>query len=139
VLKGSLPLSFKVSLLLSSFTDIPLSSLESLLFRLKQCDVAPLGTVILCIYYAGTLYSFPIEWISTIQSKELRIFQLGYLKSSTEVLKSLTIREDFSWVVSYKGETINPLHCDLLKNIPSLLNSGIFSSYCTIRSVYICL
>ena len=90
-----------------------------------------------CVFCADTLYSFPIEWISTIQSEELRIFQLGYLKSSTEVLKSLTIREDFSWVVSYKGETVNPLHCDLLKNIPLLLNSGIFSSCCTIRSVYI--
>ena len=69
------------------------------------------------LYYTG--------WIDTIQNDELRIFQLGYLKSNTEVLKSLSIREDFSWAVSYKREVVNPSYCDQLKDIPTSLNSGI--------------
>ena len=125
VLKVSWPLSFKVSLPLSSFNDTPVESLEKLHCRLKQSNVIPSGKYndsvqILCIIII-------IGWISTIQNEELRIFQLGYLKSSTEVLRSLTIREDFSWVVSYKKEAVNPSHCDLLKDVPSSLNSSTLS------------
>ena len=89
VLKVSWPLSFKVSLPLSSFNDTPVESLEKLHCRLKQSNVIPSGKYndsvqILCIIII-------IEWISTIQNEELRNFQPGYLKSSTEVLRSLTI------------------------------------------------
>ena len=46
------------------------------------------------------------------------------IPTGTEVLRSLAIKEDFSWIVNYKRETLKPSSA-LLKDIPTSLNSGI--------------
>ena len=38
---------------------------------------------------------------------------------------SLTIKTNFSWTVSYRGQIVPLEHCMLLQNTPSSINSGI--------------
>ena len=57
---------------------------------------------------------------------EVSFCQLSLSSKGLEVTFSLTIKQDFSWVLTYRGDFVEPTICKVLQALPSCANSGNF-------------
>jgi len=55
----------------------------------------------------------------------ISLYQVINVQIGPVIGLSLSIMEDFSWVLRYHGHIVPADKCSLLQNTPSLLNSGI--------------
>ena len=60
-----------------------------------------------------------------MQAGMLHIYQLAINEIGLVKGISLSIKEDFSWTLSYRSQPVNPEQCSLLEDMPSLVNSGL--------------
>jgi len=116
-LKVSTPLSFNIKLPLSAYRDAPVESLETLHIRLKECLQVRDETLVLALHVTA-------GWIESYDGDQIHIYKLGCSEFGYEVLPSLTVRKNFSWILSYKKQIVKSENCNLIRDTPSLLNSG---------------
>lgn len=115
--------SLHVSIPLSYFTDYPVQSLEVLHRRLHMVDTISEGMLCFAFLYVYIIYLF-IEWIYVYEDTKISICKLSSADKGLAVTLSLTIQEDFSWDLTYKGDTVDPKACRYLHGLPLLTNSG---------------
>ena len=125
----AVPVSLSVTLPLSAYTDVPLTSIDILHNRLKKCEAIPSGNSDHLKYLFSIFYF--LGWTNEIHSKELCIYNISYVKSGPEVLFSLTVHEDFTWMVLYRRHIVNPDNCSLLRSMSSEMNSGVLFVACS--------
>ena len=66
-----------------------------------------------------------IGWNSEVNNGFLSIYKLDFNpQNGPEVLLSLTIQENFSWMLSYRKLHVNQTLCGILENVPSQINTG---------------
>ena len=65
-----------------------------------------------------------VGWTGEIQGRTLVIYKLAFFKTGPEVTLSITVKEDFTWTVSYRRHVINREFCTLLSGLPSETNTG---------------
>ena len=69
-----------------------------------------------------------IGWNSEVSNGFLSIYKLDFNpKNGPEVLLSLTIQENFSWMLSYRKLNVNQALCGILENVPSQINTGSYT------------
>ena len=56
--------------------------------------------------------------------KVVRLYKLFTCAVGVEVSFCLTIKDDFSWQLCYRGNLIDSSNCPLLCDIPEIANSG---------------
>ena len=80
--------------------------------------------------YTSTAYCcvWPLGWNDEASNGQLSIFQVQSFEHGPEVMLSVMIKENFSWAVSYHKQLINPECSNILKSIPSELNSGMYNN-----------
>ena len=61
----------------------------------------------------------------------MSLCQLCSSSKGLEVTFSLTIKQDFSYIRTYRGDTVEPTFCKVLQVLPSYANSGDFCSHVT--------
>ena len=80
-----------------------------------------------------------IGWNSELRNGVLSIYKLEFLpQSGPEVLMSLIIQKNFSWMLSYQKLHVNQALCGILKNVPSQMNAGTLSSSELCLYIYAC-
>ena len=128
ILSVSIPLkflSFKVSLPLSAYTQLPPPSLETMWSCIQQLGILSEGTMKL-VAFNLTLHFACLGWNHDMQAGMLHIYQLATNEIGLVIGVSLSIKEDFSWILSCRSQPVSPEHCSLLEDTPSLLNSGLW-------------
>lgn len=63
--------------------------------------------------------------MSEIRNETLSVYKIDFVDSGPEIMLSVTIQEDFSWIVSYRREHIKREFCGILIDMPSEINTGI--------------
>ena len=85
--------------------------------------------MIICLY---------IGWNSEVNKGFLCIYKLDFNpQNGTKVLLSLTIQENFSWMLSYRKSHVNQALCGILKNVPSQINTGTFFKSLDYTHIYL--
>ena len=66
-----------------------------------------------------------LGWSATFQENMLTLYELSCLDSNTGpvVAKSIKLKSDFSWTVTYKGHLVSH-QSQVLYNLPSVGNTG---------------
>jgi len=64
------------------------------------------------------------------------MYQVVNIQIGPVIGLSLSIMEDFSWILRYRGHIVPADQCSLLQNTPSILNSGMLINV-TVRNVCI--
>ena len=67
------------------------------------------------------------DWNCHVKDGVLSIYQLHVSENGPAVTLSLTIKQDFSWIICYQNQPVILQHLQsvsLLQNIPSSINSG---------------
>ena len=59
-----------------------------------------------------------------IQEEYLSIYQCTPTEVGPVIGLSVTIKEDFTWILSYRHQLVPREHCGLLENVPISINSG---------------
>ena len=62
-----------------------------------------------------------------VQNETLSIYKVDFFDYGPEIMLSVMIQENFSWLVSYQKQHVNRESCSILKNMPSEMNSGMLS------------
>ena len=88
----------------------------------------------LCVAEGSFRFSCILEWKYYLQAGSLYIYQLTTTEIGIVTELSLTIRDNFSWLLSCHNHQVHAQQCSLLENTPSLLNSGKSSCHCGIIS-----
>ena len=70
-----------------------------------------------------------LGWNHDVQAAMLHIYQLAITEVGLMIGISLSINDDFTWTLSCRSHPVNPEHCSLLGDMPSLLNSGLCISF----------
>ena len=119
-------LDLGISLPLSAYIDGSVKTVENLQIRLQNYEAVPSGIYLDNIMYAVAWWLYIcIGWNSELNNGFLSIYRLEFhAQSGPEVLLSLTIQENFSWVLSYRKLHVNQALCSILKNMPSQINTG---------------
>ena len=79
-----------------------------------------------------------LGWMLAMENKLLSIFCV-YISDQgpPEYTFAVTIQENFSWIVYYRGQLVNIEYCMLLQKMPSNINSGMQYLY-LVYSEFIC-
>lgn len=66
-----------------------------------------------------------LGWSATFRENMLTLYELSRLDSNTGpvVAKSIKLKSDFSWTVTYKGHLVSH-QSQVLYNLPSVRNTG---------------
>ena len=59
-----------------------------------------------------------------IQKQSLSIYQCNAIETGPVIGFALTIKEDFTWMLSYRTQVVPQDHCGLLESIPISIDSG---------------
>ena len=65
-----------------------------------------------------------VEWIYVYEASKITVCKLCSTDKGLAVTLSLTVKDDFSWDLSYKGDSV-PQSCQYLQGLPFLVDSGI--------------
>lgn len=65
-----------------------------------------------------------IDWIYVFENGEISVCQLGNSDKGLQVTLSVTIKEDFSWILTYRGESVEPKFCTFIQGLSLSTNSG---------------
>ncbi|XP_065886476.1 uncharacterized protein [Dysidea avara] len=66
------------------------------------------------------MQAIPDEWIDGSHDKRLCVYKLQSCAAGVEVSYCLTIKDDFSWHLYYRGQLAK---CSLLHDVPKIINS----------------
>lgn len=113
-----------ISLPLSSYTDVPVDSIETLYTRVTSFPLPPTWII-------NNAAKTPISICKLRISSGIR----------ADILITLTINAEKDWVISFIHHNINPDNCSLLNKLPSTLSSvdSIISTLSLIDSSKVCL
>ena len=70
---------------------------------------------------------FGIGWMNEVRDGKLSIYKVDFLDCVPEIMLSVTIQDNFSWIVTYRRQHVNKEFCSILRNMPFELNSGMLS------------
>ena len=65
-----------------------------------------------------------LGWNHCIHGGNLTLYQLSTKENGPIIGLSLMIKEDYSWIVSYRNEVVSTECCVLLQNTPAFIDSG---------------
>ena len=86
-----------------------------------------------CVFY------YCIEWTHVMQNEIYSLSKLRNSDTGPEIILSMAIAKDFSWSIHYRHQIVDSNSCSLLKDMPSLANSGnndVFISFAVHVSKY---
>ena len=66
-----------------------------------------------------------VEWVDGSNDEVLCLYKLSTCAAGIEVSFCFTIKNDFSWQLSYRGQLIESSRCPLLHDFPKIANTGI--------------
>lgn len=104
--------SLTVSVPVLYFTEQAVSSLDMLHRRLQRFD------------------AILEDWIYVFENGEISVCQLGNSDKGLQVTLSVTIKEDFSWILTYRGESVEPKFCTFIQDLSLSTNS--VSRFCNL-------
>ena len=126
VLKVSIPLnvlSFKVLYPRAAYSDGSVETVDNLHHRIQCSRELPSGDEFLSVFI--TKYLFDLGWMLAMENKSLSVFCVHVpAQGPPEYTFAVTIQENFSWIVYYRGQLVNCEYCMLLQKIPCSVNSG---------------
>ena len=67
-----------------------------------------------------------VEWTSEIKNETFTVYKVEFFDCGPEIILSLAIKKDFSWIVLYRRQCVNQEFCSLLRIMPSKMDSGMF-------------
>ena len=66
-----------------------------------------------------------VEWIYVYEASKITVCKLCSTDKGLTVTLSLTVQDNFSWDLRYKGDIVQAQSCQYLQGLPFLVNSGI--------------
>jgi len=73
------------------------------------------------------LLLFGTGWMNEVKNKTLCIYKVDLFDYGPEIMLSVTIKENFSWLVSFRKQHVNRESSSILRNMPSEMDSGMLS------------
>ena len=120
------PPELKISLPLQAYVDGHVKSVDSLQNRVRKCGAIPSGMERHPLQPNLFVCTFCIGWTNEIKNRTFNVYKIDFFDCGAEVILSVAIKEDFSWIVLYRRQCINRELCSILRNMPSEMDSGMF-------------
>ena len=120
------PPDLKISLPLHAYVDGRVKSVDSLQNRVRKCGAVQSGMERHAIQPNLFVCAFCIGWTDEIKNRTFSVYKVDFFDCGPEVILSVAIKEDFSWIVLYRRQCINRELCSILRSMPSEMDSGMF-------------
>ena len=90
--------------------------------------------IVLVFCKSYVCFTFYVGWIISFSEQVLTLCKLRCNDTTAKVNFCVTIRPDFTWVVTYCNNIVDMEECAVLKRIPPVMNSGTKLSFLIVHN-----